>query len=356
MKRRTFLELAGAGAAAMAVPAGLPASGRGAPFRAWSWVHGSADPTIDWRARFGRLREAGISGVLVGGGATARIAEAAHAEGMIFHAWTWILNRSGDAWVKANHPEWFDVSRNGESSLTKPPYVGYYQWLCPTRPEVRAYLAAKVREIGDIPGVDAVHLDYIRHPDVILPVGLWAKYRLVQDHEMAEYDFCYCEVCRATFAARVGYDPMSRSDPTADVAWREFRWQSVTDLVRILAAAVRERGSEISAAVFPTPTLARLQVRQAWDQWPLDSVFPMTYHRFHEQDIAWIGTAVREGMAAIPTREPLYAGLYLPDLDPASAVAAVQVVRDAGGAGVAFFEAGGLTDRHLAALAEVLQT
>ena len=200
-------------------------------------MHGNRDPADIWRARFARLRAGGISGVLVGGGDTAMLADAAHAEGLTFHAWTWIMNRSGDAWVKANHPEWFNVSRNGDSSLTHPPYVGYYQWLCPTRPEVRAYLRSLVTEVAEIPGVDAVHLDYIRHPDVILPRGLWSKYGLVQDHEMPEYDFCYCDVCRDTFRAQSGYDPLSVADPSADQAWREFRWNSISEVVAILAAA-----------------------------------------------------------------------------------------------------------------------
>jgi uncharacterized lipoprotein YddW (UPF0748 family) len=273
---------------------------------------------------------------------------AAHGAGLTFHRWTWILNRSGDAKVKAEHPDWFDVSRNGDSSLTKPPYVGYYQWLCPTREEVRAYLRDQLDEIAAHPGVDGVHLDYIRHPDVILPKGLWANYKLVQDHEMPEYDFCYCAVCRSTFKAQYGTDPLELPAPTADEAWRRFRYRSVTDLVKGLSRTVHARGKAISAAVFPTPTLARTLVRQAWDEWPLDLVLPMTYHKFYEQDIPWIGTAVREGVAALPGSEPLFAGLYLPDLkEPADLDRAIRTARDAGASGVSCFEMGGLTEAHL---------
>ena len=355
MKRRTFLELAGATAASAMLAPGLGASAPRDEFRAWTWVHGNNTETLQqWRDRFGRLRAAGISGVLVGGGATARIAEAAHAEGMAFHAWTWILNRSGDRWVQEKFPEWFDVSRKGESSLTHPPYVGYYKWLCPTRPEVREYLGGLVKEIAQLPGVDAVHLDYIRHPDVILPRGLWDTYKLVQDHEMPEYDFCYCSVCRDTFRLQSGYDPLSLADPTTDIAWREFRWNSITELVRQLARTVRAHNRLISAAVFPTPALARMQVRQAWDQWPLDLVFPMTYHKFHNEGIPWIGDAVREGVAAIPASEPLIAGLYLPDLDPASLVTAINTARAAGAAGVSMFDSGNLNDARLAAVHSVI--
>jgi uncharacterized lipoprotein YddW (UPF0748 family) len=347
MKRRMFFQVAGGIAASSLLTRRLAASGVAPAFRAWTWVHGDASAATVWRARFARLRTGGISGVVVGGGDTAMLAQAAHAEGLAFHAWTWIMNRSGDGWVKANHPEWFNVSRKGESSLTHPPYVGYYQWLCPTRPEVREYLKSQVREVAEIADVDAVHLDYIRHPDVILPRGLWSKYNLVQDHEMPEYDFCYCAVCRETFRSRAGYDPLSLADPAADVAWREFRWNTIREVVAILADAVHAHNRELSAAVFPTPTLARMQVRQAWEQWPLDAVFPMTYHRFHDQDIAWIGAAVREGVAAIPSSRPLYAGLHLPDLDPTALGQAISVVRSAGGAGVSFYDSGSLTDAHL---------
>jgi uncharacterized lipoprotein YddW (UPF0748 family) len=347
MHRRTFLS--GLAAASFVRPAF--AAGHRAPFRVWSWVHGNDTDSHDvWRAKFGPLRSGGITAVLVGGGDTAKIADAAKAEGLTFHAWTFILNRSGDAVAKAEHADWFDISRKGDSSLTKPPYVGYYQWFCPTRLGVRAYLRQQLTGIAQIAGVDGVHLDYIRHPDVILPKGLWARYNLVQDHEMPEYDFCYCPVCRERFAKESGYDPLSLADPTADVPWRKFRWKVVSELVAELSAAVRAHNRDISAAVFPTPTLARMQVRQAWETWPLDQVFPMLYHKFHNEEIPWIGASVREGVAAIPATQPLYAGLYLPDLPPDSMVQAIRVAQEAGAAGVSLFDSGNITDAHLTAL------
>lgn len=351
MPRRSFVELLGATVAGSALLPGGFAESRRLPFRAWTWVHANGtDTALQWRTRFARFRAGGISGVIVGGGDPGLIGEAAHAEGLAFHVWAWMLNRNGDSWVQSKFPEWFDVSRKGESSLTHPPYVGYYKWLCPTRPEVRAYLNAQVKEAAQVGEVEGVHLDYIRHPDVILPRGLWDTYHLVQDHEMPEYDFCYCPVCRTTFAQASGYDPLSLPDPSTDMAWRKFRWDSITNLVKELSATVRAHNKLISAAVFPTPSLARMQVRQAWDQWPLDLVFPMTYHKFHSEDIPWIGRAAREGVDAIPATEPLYAGLHLPDLDPPSLVRAVNAAREGGAAGVSLYDSGSLSDAHLAAL------
>lgn len=352
MKRRTFVESLGAGALALR---GWPARGPGMPARRpaghWAWVHGGGgEGAAALRRRFNRLHAAGFEGVHVGS-ADPAIADAAHEAGLTFSRWTWTLNRSGDAWVKEHHPEWFTVSREGKSSLEHPPYVGYYQWLCPTRQAVRDYLGDAIAEIAADPRVDMVHLDYVRHCDVILPRGLWAKYGLVQDHEMAEFDFCYCGACRRAFVEAGGTDPLELHDPAADAAWRRFRWDSVTTLVRQLADTVHGAGKRISAAVFPTPALARKLVRQAWDEWPLDAVFPMLYHRFYEEGIAWIGACAAAGRRALPARTPLYAGVYLPDLTPAELAAACRVATEAGAAGVSVFELAGLTDAHLDALA-----
>lgn len=238
MNRREFLRTAGAATAATALTGCAPRDERdgdpGPPvaevpqtFTAWTWVHGSRDyDAAEWRRRFARLREAGIDAVLVGGGDIALVSGAARAEGLRFHRWFWTLNRNGDEWAQNNHPEWFTVSRNLESSLERPPYVDYYRWVCPSRGPVREYLRGLVGELAANPAVDGVHLDYVRHCDVILPRGLWETYDLVQDSELPEFDFCYCDVCRERFAALDGRDPLDIADPPADEAWRRFRWDS----------------------------------------------------------------------------------------------------------------------------------
>ena len=114
------------------------------------------------------------------------------------------------------------MSRNGDSSLEGPPYVGYYRWVCPTREPVRDYIRGLVDRVAADPRVDGVHLDYIRHCDVILPVGLWSTYDLVQDQEYAEFDFCYCDVCRPAFQELHGVDPRTPADAPGPGAWRRF--------------------------------------------------------------------------------------------------------------------------------------
>ncbi len=356
MNRRDFFQSASAATLGLGIiPAGLMGCGVRPPsrdFRLWTWVHGNNELTSDeWRDRFQRIWHANIRGVLISGNEPTPV-EAARSAGLEVHRWSWILNRNGDSWAKENHPEWFTVNRNGESTLDQPPYVNYYRWVCPTRSPVRAYLKGVVEQIAEDPSIDGVHLDYIRHSDVILPVGLWSRYDLVQDREYPEFDYCYCDVCRQTFSAETGVDPMALRDPSSNVAWREFRWNSVTEVVRILADAVRDRGKRISAAVFPTPTIARTLVRQDWERWPLDAFFPMVYHNFYDETVPWVGAATREGVAALHGSAPLYTGLYLPSLAPDDLAEAVRTARAAGASGVSLFEMGGLTDAHLASLRE----
>ena len=363
MRRRDFLKTSAGAVALGALPACASSEDAATnelvppEFSAWTWVHGGRDyDAAEWQRRFERVREAGITAVLVSGGEIDLVADAAHAEDLEFHRWFWTLNRNGDTWVSENHPEWFTVSRNLESSLEHPPYVGYYRWVCPSRDPVREYLRGRIDELAANPKVDGVHLDYVRHCDVILPRGLWDTYDLVQDVEMAEFDFCYCDVCREQFAAEYGRDPLDEADPPSDAEWRRFRWDSVTGAVRVLADAVHGHGKPITAAVFPTPDIARALVRQSWDEWPLDRFFPMLYHDFYLEDIPWIGERVRDGVHALEgSGRHLDAGLYLPDLDPADLARAVGAVRDAGASGVSLFEMEGLTEQHLLSLEGVLK-
>ena len=357
MDRREFLGIlagvtVGAGLRPFVVP-GSPLAEPKSSFRAWVWFHASRpNDKAYWHRRFTELRDAGITGVLVEGShtGTSVIAGAAHDAGIEFHRWIFTMYRYFDSRVKREHPDWFSVSRNGDSSLTKPPYVPQYNWLCPTREAVREYLRGIVDGIAKRPEVDGVHLDYIRFIDVILPRGLWAKYDIVQDREYAQYDFCYCSACAEKFRAQSGIDPRQLKDPAANEEWRRFRWNAITEMVTLLGQAARAHDKKITAAVFATPTLARQLVRQAWDEWPVDAVFPMLYHNFYEEDVAWIGRATKEGVVALRGRAPLYAGLFLPRLEPSELGRAIALSKDSGARGVALFSLGSLGAERLAEL------
>lgn len=317
-------------------------------FKAWVWMHGNQSLTKeDWINRFKELKLNGIHGVLLGGGAGILkiAAPLAIASGLEIQSWTWILN-CNDKQVIEEHPDWYSLNRNGISCIEEPPYVGYYKWLCPSRDEVKHFLKQKAQNILNIEGLSGLHTDYIRHPDVILPSALWAKYDLVQDHEMAEYDYCYCEVCRSAFKNLHGYDPLELDDPSSDSSWKQYRYDIVTDVVKGLAHTADSMDKKISAAVFPSPGIARRLVRQDWDRWPLDEVFPMVYHNFYNQDIEWIGETTWAGVRALPGNVKLYTGLYIPALTPEDLNIAIRTIIHAGASGFCLFEYNALNDEH----------
>ena len=106
------------------------------------------------------------------GGGTPEVRALAREAGLAVHAWLWTLCR-GDL-VDAL-PHCFAVSREGRSTREHPPYVDYYRFLCPSRPEVAAHLEREVTALAAEPDLAGVHLDYVRFPDVILPRGLWGR-------------------------------------------------------------------------------------------------------------------------------------------------------------------------------------
>jgi len=317
--------------------------------KAWIWMHGDNKLTDEeWSDRFQKLSSYGIDGILLGGSneILKRILPLAEKENIEIQAWRWMLN-CNDKNVIEDHPEWYSVSREGFSCLEKQPYVGYYKWLCPSREGVQEYLKTRVRETLSIEGLSGFHMDYIRHPDVILPVALWSTYGLVQDHDMPEYDYCYCDVCRSSFKENHGYDPLDLEHPDQDSAWRQFGYDIVSNIVNSLQEERDMSNKKLSAAVFPSPEIARTLVRQDWDQWlSLSEVFPMIYHSFYNEDLAWVGETTWEGVHALNDRIPLYTGLYIPALSPSALSKAILIAIDGGASGVSLFDYNAMTDEH----------
>ena len=342
MNRRSFIGKVGRGA--LGITAASCLLGEGAVLGAdkkrraknWTWTDGGEKlKPAEQKRRFKQFRKAGISAVLFSS-FNADVLACAKDHGLETHAWTWALCR-GDKELLQKHPDWYDVNRLGESAADKPAYVNYYHFLCPSHPQVGDYLAKVVADLGNTANLDGIHLDYIRYPDVTLPVALWKKYNLVQNEELPQFDYCYCEVCRNAFKQQTGEDPLKLPDPPANAAWRQYRYDSVTKLVNRLVEVAHGKHKQITAAVFPTPTLAKKMVRQDWVYWNLDAVLPMVYHSFYNEQPEWIERAVREGVTALPKDRPLYAGLYLPDLKGDDFDRAVTFAMAGGAEGVSLF-------------------
>ena len=329
----------------------------------WIWTHPTAEEgPEDWKQQFARFRDAGLHAatVLVFNGREAiygsghlpvsapqleQMLPVAAAAGLELHAWIVALRCNAES-LQQQHPEWYSVSRNGDSSLAKPPYIPSYQWLCPSRPEVREWLGDTVTELAAYDGLAGIHLDYIRHPDVILPAQLQPKYGLVQDREFAEYDFCYCDVCREEFRHQQGVDPVSIEDPAGHESWVRFRCDSVKDTVAVAAEAARSAGKTITAAVFATPTLSRKFVRQDWPQWDLDAVLPMIYHYYYNEPPGWVGEATGEGVAELAGVMPLYSGLFVSQLSPPELRQAAEGALSGGASGISLFSHRAMSHEH----------
>jgi len=251
------------------------------------------------------------------------------------------------------HPDWYNVNAKGESAFDKPAYVNYYKFLDPARPEVREFVRDTVRELAAIPGLTGIHLDYVRHPDAILPSNLWSKYGIVQDRVYPPYDYGYTEYSRAQFRASHGVDPMTLADPEAHAAWLKYRLDTVVDLVNdYLVPAAKQGGKQITAAVFPGPSLARTMVRQDWGRFRLDAFLPMLYHTFYDAGPDWVKTYTQE--AARTVTAPVYSGLFIGPLSDADFTRTIHMALDGGASGVSLFDAGAMTPERWALFARTI--
>ena len=328
------------------------------PSRNYVWMRPSISRSADdWKRDFDMLRAAGIHGIVpeVYNGRTTLFRSTrlpvrgtwlndtlplARAAGLEVHAWMWCMPCLLPN-VIAEHPDWYNVNAKGESAVSKPAYVDYYKFLDPARTEVREFVRDTVRELAAIDGLTGVHLDYIRHPDAILPSGLWAKYGITQHRVHPPYDYGYTDYSRRLFREKHGVDPITLADPETSREWLQYRLDTVVDLVKnYLAPAARAGGKKISAAVFPGPSLARTMVRQDWGRFDLDAYYPMLYSSFYQAGPEFVKQYTEEAVRTV--KAPVHSGLYLPEMSDADFTRSIEFALDAGAAGVSLFDAGAM--------------
>lgn len=280
----------------------------------YAWLGGPGEATDkELQENFTDLKEKGIDGLMYNGGhdplVYQRVGKIAKEAGLEFHTWIPTMVQGRDKNIPA---ELYAVNGNGESAYEKPAYVDHYTFLCPNREEVYQYLSELYTKIAVLPEVDGIHLDYIRYPDVILAKGLWKKYDLVMDKEYPEFDYCYCEKCKADFKAKTGIEIADQSEAREIQEWKQFRQNLITKLVNRLADDVHAQGKQITAAVFPGPySHAVKMVRQEWNKWNLDAFIPMNYNDFYLEGTEWIGKMSKESFESVKGEKPVYSGLFI---------------------------------------------
>lgn len=316
----------------------------------WMWERLKPEwSDSDYAAHFGKVKECGISAVLFEG-YDQRIYRLCKEAGLEAHYWLWTMNR---AELLKEHPDWGVVNRKGESTYDNPPYVGYYRFLCPNHEGVAQTIADDYVRCANLEYVDGMHLDYVRFPDVVLPSSLWKNYGIEQLSELPEYDYCYCDVCRAKFKEQTGRDPLEIKYPQEDQSWVNFRLDAITGAVKVIYDAMKKTGKPLSAAVFPGPSMARKMVRQDWGNWPLKAYFPMIYNGFYNEDTRWIGRSVAESVKAVDGNASIYAGLFYPSIKGDDFTKALDAAFENGASGVSFFD--GPDDEGLELLRKYLE-
>lgn len=173
--------------------------------------------------------------------------------------------------VVREHPEWLEVTRDGESAVA--PGGGHLAlFVSPAVPKVREKLLSAVDEILTR-GVAGINLDYIRYN--------------------ADADFGYHPLALEGFREQTGLDAMELEPDTDDdsdwMKWVRYREDLVTSVVKVVSERVREFGDEVgerklvTSAYFPgyAATRGKNQKYQNWLTWLargyLDVSTPMCY-------------------------------------------------------------------------------
>lgn len=374
MKRREIIKLLGVGTLAM--------SGNILPLKAfgqsnnkikgaknWAWAIPKEGKSNDyWKKLFSKAKESGIDGIIlevyngsysffdnnrlpVKEDVLSKVIPICHSLGLEIHTWMWTMPCNIKEMVE-KHPEWYAVNGKGESAALKPAYVDYYKFLDPCNENAQEFIKGNLESLAKISETDGVHLDYVRLPDVILAEALQPKYNIVQDREYPEYDYSYSTKCREMFKAQTGIDPLTDlDDPSTNEEWRQFRYDSVSNLVNgQLVPIARKYNKHISAAVFPN----WYHVRQEWKSWDLDAFMPMLYNSFYGKGIDWIREMTKEGVENLKSPKAVYSGLFVPALSAEELKKVYKDSLEVGGAGISLFNLASMDNSKWKALKEAV--
>jgi len=272
---------------------------------------------------------------------------AAHARGLRVHAWVNVLslgpNREAPV-LKDLGPAAVQVDRRGRSMLDYPqlelpaPDSQYLRlgtpalWLDPGAPGVTPRIGRIFAELAQrYPELDGLHLDYIRHPDV-LPFSPGSRFDV-------GLDYGYGAATLARFTGETGLPaPLGPAAGSAN-AWDAWRRAQVTAWVQAIRDAARGAQPKlvISAAVWPFPERSYFSVYQDWPGWLDDGLLDFAVPMLYTTDDRFFLTELRayHGIA----RDRIWVGLgsWLFVDAPDRAASQLRSAQSAGLAGVSLF-------------------
>jgi uncharacterized lipoprotein YddW (UPF0748 family) len=277
-----------------------------------------------------------------------RLVDRAHAAGLRVHAWFNCLRveRREAPPLDRLGPAAVMVDRRGRSLLDYPdqqipPPDGRYlamgtpgYWLDPAVPGVIEHLEATLADlVAAVPDLDGLHLDVIRHPEV-LPLLPGSRFDV-------GLDFGYGQASRARFEREHGRFERGQ-------AWDDFRRERVDELVRRLDARLPPRW-EHSAAVIAYADRAYMTMMQDWRRWLeegwIDFAVAMSYTA-DDRLLRYQVGELRGGVAG--ERVWLGLGTWLMLGDPDRIARQIEIASAVLPAGIALFSYDALTERPAA--------
>ena len=160
-------------------------------------------------------------------------------------------------------------------------YVNYYQWLSPFHPDARNHIKNNAKRLMEIDGLESVHLDYVRYPDVILGADLQPKYGIVQDKELPEYDYGYHPIARKKFKEIFEKDPLDYDYPELSTEWRQNWIKKLSYYDSIGISEILVGGNpDVIEKIVPLAKKSNIKVH-GW-MWTLNRPVSYTHLRAHE--------------------------------------------------------------------------
>lgn len=158
--------------------------------------------------------------------------------------------------ILAVKPSWANKTKRNYNINAPTPSISEHNgfFIDPANPEVQDFLLSLITEIIDNYKVDGINLDYIRYPQAVSvsDINSWG----------------YTDYARNEFKTIYGKDPVEIvvSDPLW-MKWCEYRRSKVTYFVSRVGALGREKGTYISAVIFPDRLSALNTKQQDWKTW-----------------------------------------------------------------------------------------